>query len=307
MSIFTLSSVNGFHMTCKIYLHFPFKIVSLLLFFWFSLLPVIAQQQPDEEDWIQLFNGKDLNEWQVKIRGSALNDNFGSTFRVEEGVLKVAYDEYEDFDARYGHIFYREPFSYYIIRTEYRFTGEQAPGGEGWAFRNSGIMVHSQSPESMGENQDFPISIEVQLLGGPGTGERSTANLCTPGTHVEMQGKLFTDHCITSTSATYHGDQWVTVEVVVLGDSLIKHVVEGDTVLAYTKPQIGGGVVNGYYDWVKKDGTLLKEGYISLQSESHPVEFRKVELLNLEGCTDPKASNYKSYYVKSDNAQCRYD
>lgn len=277
-----------------------------LFFFGWSLFPAMSQQA-DEEEWIQLFNGKDLTNWAVKIRGYELNDNFGNTFRVEDGVLKVAYDAYDDFNAQYGHIFYREPFSYYIIRTEYRFTGEQAPGGEGWAFRNSGIMVHSQAPESMGKEQDFPISIEVQLLGGSNSGERSTANLCTPGTHVEMDNKLFTDHCINSGSATYRGDQWVTVEVVVLGDSLIKHVVEGDTVLSYTKPQIGGGVVSGYYDWAKKDGTLLKEGYISLQSESHPVEFRKVEVLNLEGCTDPKAANYKSYYVKSDDTQCRYD
>jgi hypothetical protein len=283
------------------------KTFCCLFFFGGIVFSAMAQPKPDEEKWIQLFNGKDLNDWAVKIRGYDLDDNFGNTFRVEDSVLKVAYDAYDNFNAQYGHIFYRIPFSYYRIRTEYRFTGEQATGGEGWAFRNSGIMVHSQSPESMGKDQDFPISIEVQLLGGSGTGERHTANLCTPGTHVEMDGKLFTDHCINSSSATYNGDQWVSVEVIVLGDSLIKHVVEGDTVLTYSKPQIGGGVVSGYYDWVKQDGTLLKEGYISLQSESHPIEFRKVEVLNLEGCTDPKAVNYKSYYVKSDNTQCKYE
>lgn len=287
-------------------LHTPHALFLILFFIYFGILPASAQKKSKKEEWIQLFNGKDMTDWQVKIRGYDLNDNFGNTFRVEDGLLKVGYDAYDNFDTRYGHIFYNQAFSYYKFRTEYRFTGDQAPGGEGWAFRNSGIMVHSQQPESMGKDQDFPISIEVQLLGGPETGERPTANLCTPGTHVEMDGKLFTDHCINSSSKTYRGDQWVTGEVVVLGDSLITHIVEGDTVLSYSKPQIGGGVVSGYYDWVKKDGTPLTEGYISLQSESHPVEFRKVELLNLEGCTDPKAKNYKSYYVKSDNSQCRY-
>jgi hypothetical protein len=167
-------------------------------------------------------------------------------------------------------------------------------------------MLHSQSPESMTKDQDFPISIEVQFLGGSGSGERSTANLCTPGTHVVMNGNLVTQHCTNSSSKTYHGDQWVRAEVHVLGDSSIKHIVEGTTVLAYEKPQIGGGSVNNFNPAVKQDGTPLTEGYIALQAESHPVEFRKVELLNLSGCSDAKAKNYKSYYVKPDNAKCRY-
>jgi hypothetical protein len=158
----------------------------------------------------------------------------------------------------------------------------------------------------MMHDQDFPISIEAQFLGGLGTGERSTANLCTPGTNVYMADTLFTPHCISSRSKTYHGDQWVRAELLVLGDSLIRHMVNGDTVLEYTKPAIGGGAVNNYDPSVKLDGTPLAEGYIALQSESHPVEFRKVELLELKGCMDPKAKNYKSYYLKSDNSKCMY-
>lgn len=92
-----------------------------------------------------------------------------------------------------------------------------------------------------------------------------------------------------------------------LGDSLIRHIVEGEVVLEYGGPQIGGGVVNGFDPAVKQEGKRLREGYIALQSESHPIEFRKVELLNLVGCRDPKASNYKSYYVQSDASQCKYD
>ncbi|OGU02949.1 MAG: hypothetical protein A2W29_13350, partial [Gemmatimonadetes bacterium RBG_16_66_8] len=206
---------------------------------------------------------------------------------------------------RFGHLFYREAFSHYIVAVEYRFVGAQAAGGPDWAIRNSGIMVHAQSARSMGKDQDFPISIEVQLLGGTGAGERPTANLCTPGTHVVMGGTLVTTHCINSNSGTYQGDQWVRVEVVVLGDSIIRHVVNGDTVLAYAKPQIGGEVVNRYDPAVKQDGRPLTEGYIALQSESHPIDFRKVEILDLVGCMDPKASNYRSYYVRSDPSRCR--
>ncbi len=280
--------------------------ILLALLTMMACVPVMAQNDPNKKEWIQLFNGKDLEGWDVKIAGYDLNDNFGKTFRVENGVMKTAYDRYGQFNNRFGHIFYRQKFSYYIVAAEYRFVGEQTPGAPDWAFRNSGIMVHSQSPQSMKKDQDFPICIEVQLLGGKDTGERSTANVCTPGTNIEMNGRLVTQHCVTSTSATYRGDQWVRVEAEVLGDEEIRHIVEGQIVLSYQKPQIGGGNVTNYDPAVKKDGMLLKEGYISLQSESHPIEFRKVELLNLVGCTDPKASNYKTYFVKSDNSQCRY-
>jgi hypothetical protein len=261
---------------------------------------------PAKEEWIQLFNGKDLTGWLPKIRGFPLNENYGNTFRVENGVMKVAYDQYTEFGERFGHIFYREPFSYYRIRVEYRFTGPQAPNGPGWARKNSGIMVHCQSPQSMTKDQDFPISIEVQLLGGLGEGPRTTMNLCTPGTNVVMNGKLETRHCIQSTSKTYDGEQWVTAEALVLGDAEITHLMEGKEVLRYTLPQVGGGNVSKHDPSAKKDGLLLRGGYISLQSESHPIEFRKVELLNLEGCMDPAAKNVKSYYVKADNTRCVY-
>ena len=266
-----------------------------------------AKNDPNREEWLPLFNGKDLKDWHVKINGYALDDNFGNTFRVANGVMQVGYEKYDTFNKRYGHIFYKDKFSYYRIVAEYRFTGEQCAGGEGWATRNSGIMLHCLDPKTMGKNQDFPISIEAQLLGGLGKGPRTTLNLCTPGTNVEMDGKLFTPHCINSKSKTYDGDQWVRVEVEVRGNEGIKHIIDGQVVLSYEKPQIGGGSVSGHDPAVKKDGMMLSEGYISLQSESHPVEFRKVELLNLVGCMDPKASNYKSYFLKADNAKCKYD
>jgi hypothetical protein len=264
------------------------------------------RSDPDAREWVQLFNGTNLDGWTPKIRTHDLGDNFGNTFRVVDGNFSVRYDQYTDFEEKFGHIYYKDPFSYYLIAVEYRFVGDQAPEGPAWATRNSGIMVHSQPPETMLKDQDFPISIEVQLLGGLGTGPRTTANLCTPGTHVVYNGELHTAHCTTSTSETYDGDQWVRAEVLVLGDSIIKHIVNGDTVLTYSQPQIGGGSVNPFDPATKQDGKILTGGYITLQSESHPIDFRKVELLNLEGCTDPQAANYKSYFVKADLSQCRY-
>lgn len=269
-----------------------------------------SRNDPNQKEWIQLFNGRNLTDWTPKFAHHDLGENVNDTFRVEDGLLKVRYDKWTTFNDQFGHIFYREPFSYYLLAAEYRFVGEQVPTartGLGWAIRNNGLMLHSPDPKTMLKDQDFPISLEVQLLGGLSDGKpRTTANLCTPGTHVVMNGKLHTAHCTNSKSKTYDGDQWVRVEVLVHGDELMRHMVEGETVLEYTKPQIGGGSASPTDPAVKVDGTPLTGGFISLQAETAPIDFRKVELLNLEGCTDPKASNYKTYFVKSNPAKCKY-
>ena len=239
-------------------------------------------KQPTNE-WISLFNGKDLNDWKVKIKGSPLNENIHNTFRVEDGVIKVSYEGYDNFNEAYGHLFYKTPFSSYKLKMQYRFTGNQIIGGAGWAERNSGVMLHCQSPESMTLDQDFPISIETQMLGGLKEGEnRPTASVCTPGTNIVMNGELITNHCISSNSETYYGDQWVNLEVMVIRDSIITHKINGNEVLSYMSPQIGGNLDDYSSEWQAKSGQLLKGGYISLQSESHPVEFRNIELLELD-------------------------
>jgi hypothetical protein len=232
------------------------------------------------DGYIQLFNGRDLTGWNIKISGHPLNDNYLNTFRVEDGILKVSYDGYERFNGEFGHIFYNQKFSEYILRVEYRFVGDQVPGGPGWAARNNGAMLHSQSAESMLLDQAFPVSIEAQFLGGLGEDERPTMNVCTPGTHIVMNGELVTRHCNNSNSRTYHGDDWITVEMIVHGGREIYHVIEGDTVLTYSNPQIGGDLPEGF---PLAEGTILTEGYIAFQAESSPIEFRKIELLDLTG------------------------
>ena len=168
------------------------KSFSLSLLCVVALSASLSAEQPEfvPGKWVPLFNGKDLDDWTIKIRRHEAGDNFANTFRVENGVIKVGYEGYEKFDETFGHMFYNRPFSNYRLRVEYRFLGEQCPGGPGWAFRNSGLMLHGESPSTMGVDQDFPASIEVQLLGGNGVDKRTTANLCTPGTNVVIDGKL---------------------------------------------------------------------------------------------------------------------
>jgi hypothetical protein len=277
----------------------------IVFLFCFITLFVSAQTRMKQQ-WESMFNGKNLDGWTVKIRNFPAGENWGNTFRVEDGKMVVRYDEYPSFNERFGHIFYNKQYSYYRVRVQYRFVGNQATNGPEWAIRNSGIMVHGQTAASMGKDQDFPVSIEVQLLGGNGKDRRTTCNLCTPGTYVVKDGKLRTQHCINSNSETFHGDQWVNAEVLVLGDSLIQHFANGKMVLEYQKPQVGGGNVDKQDVKWGTDGQLISRGTISLQSESHPIEFRKIEILNLEGCMDPKATNYKDYFVKSDPKTCKY-
>lgn len=241
-----------------------------------------AEEKSAKENWIQLFNGKDLNDWQIKFKGHKLGDNFNNTFRVEDGLLRVRYDNWEEFNGEFGHIFYKGVFSHYRLRVEYRFVGEQVKKGPGWAFRNNGLMIHGQSAESMDLDQDFPVSIEVQLLGGSGKGERSTMNLCTPGTNVEMNGKLIEQHCINSKSKTYNGDQWVSVEVEVHGGEIIRHFIDGVEVMHYEKPQLDPRDAS-YDKLLPPDGNkIISKGTISLQAESAPTDFRKIELLVLD-------------------------
>ena len=268
--------------------------------------PRASYASAPKSDWIQMFNGRDLTGWDVKFAKHELNDNYNDTFRVEDGLLRVRYDKYTGWNGEWGHIFYKQPFSYYLVAAEYRFVDNQvvgAPAAISWAIRNNGIMM-GQSAESMGLNQDYPISLEVQLLGGLGKGARPTANLCTPGTNVHFGEKLITAHCTNSTSKTYDGDQWVRVEAVVLGDSLIKHIANGDTVLTYRKPEMGGGSANNTKPGMLVEGKPMTQYWISLQAETAPTDFRKVEILNLEGCMDPKASSYRSYFIKHDPAAC---
>ena len=253
------------------------KLLALLLI----LLPSAAYSQNDTEQWMHLFNGKDLSNWIPKFTGYELGVNYRDTFQAEDGVFKVSYDNWPDFDGQFGHIFYDESFSHYRLLVEYRFVGDQVNNGPGWAFRNNGVMLHGQSPESMTLDQEFPASIEVQLLGGNGTDERATANVCSPGTHYVKEGELITQHCINSSSATYHGDQWVTLEVEVRGDELIRHTVNGEMVFEYSMTQLDESDPDAQNLIGQGQPVAVSGGYISLQAESHPTEFRRIDLLPL--------------------------
>lgn len=292
----------------------------IIVLFLFNYFTTSAQNSQEKQEWISLFNGTDLTGWEIKITEVPLDENYKETFVVEDSMIRVRYNKYEEFNNHFGHLYYKKPFSYYKLSFDYRFVGEQLEGGASWNVRNSGIMLHSQSAESNDFGQHFPVSIELQLLGGLNQGERTTANVCTPGTAVVTGDTVNYNHCINSTSNTYNGDQWVHAEAIVMGGNQMTFIVEGDTVLTFEKPQITKGFINANIDndwenfgiteskknWLARTDEVLTEGYIALQAESHPVDFKNIRLLNLCGCMDKNAKNYKTYYIKNKQEDCEY-
>ena len=243
--------------------------------------------EPDDEAcFVELFNGTDLSGWTPKFAGEELGHNYLDTFRVEGGVLSVSYADYEQFDGKFGHLFFETEYSHFILRLEYRFTGEPCPGGPGWAVRNSGIMFHGQPARTMRLDQNFPCSIEAQLLGGtgtrgtPGSGERATGNACTPGTHIHRDGELVRNHVVEFDGPTLHGDQWVEFELEVHGAERVIHRVNGGVVARYgglvLDPEDEAGA--GRAEAERRGTTELSRGTLSLQAESQPTEFRKLRI-----------------------------
>jgi hypothetical protein len=251
-------------------------------------------------DWQSIFNGRSLDGWVVKLAHHKVGDNYADTFRVENGAIRVMYDKYDDFGARFGHLFYDRKLSYYVLALEYRFFGDQMKGGPSYARLNSGVMMHSQDPRSILEHQDWPVSVEAQFLAG----NRTTMNVCTPGTEIFMKGEMVKAHCTNSSSRRYGDEGWIQVEVEVLGHERIRHSIAGQVVLEYERPTVGGGVATGFDPAFKKDGTPLESGYIGLQAESQPVEFRNIRLLELAGCMDRSSPAFRAYHVRRDDTRC---
>ena len=142
-------------------------------------------------------------------------------------------------------------------------------------------MIHCQDPKTMTKDQSFPVSSEVQFLGGPKEGERHTGNVCSPGTNIVMGGKLITQHVNDSDSPTYRGDQWVKAEVRVYPSGDVEHLIEGKVVLKYSGIQFDPNDADAK-PLIKGSDLMIKSGWISLQSESHPCEFRNIEIRKLD-------------------------
>jgi hypothetical protein len=235
-----------------------------------------------EGHWISLFNGKNLDGWAAKIAGQDVADNYRNTFRAEDGLLKVSYQQYDKFGDRFGSLFYNRKFSHYWIRAEYRFTGELAPGAPRWAYKNSGLQLHCQAPASMRKDQQFPVSVEFDIVGGRMLGSRPTGDVCQNGTRVLIGGAPVKGLCSKMSDVTLRDDQWVTVLAEVDGSARVRQVVNGALVVEYTNLTLDDGNADARRLLAGGAGSALASGYISIQSNGHPIEFRRIEVLPLD-------------------------
>ena len=250
-----------------------------ILIILISTLLIYCERKNDE--WISLFDGESLSGWEMKIAGYELNNNYRNTFSVKDDAIRVSYKDYDSFEDRFGHIFFtKKKFKNYHLKMDYRFYGEHVNSfkneDEAWNYKNSGVMLHSEDPSKMFKDQEFPVSIEAQFLGGSGEKDRPTLNMCSPGTEVDINGYQALKHCVSSNSKTYHNEEWISVEFIVYSDSIIHHVIGRDTVMNYSNIKIGGEYLSD--NFTDRIGEPLKEGYISLQSEGHPIEFKNIRV-----------------------------
>jgi hypothetical protein len=243
-----------------------------------SAADAAAPAAEDPREWHSLFNGKDLSGWTPKFAKHPLGENVLGTFSVEDGVLKVGYDRWNKFDMQFGHLYSNQAYSHYVLRLEYRITGKALDDAPSWGKLNSGVMVHSQSPLTLKLNQAFPVSMEVQFLATGSTAGKQTGNAVSPGTHLERNGKLVTDHIIDSTSQLFPVDEWIPVEVEVRGNEEVIHRVKGVEVMRYQRPQLDPADPDAKDLLASGSPLQLSFGHIALQAESQPIWFRNIRI-----------------------------
>jgi hypothetical protein len=251
-----------------------------------ALCAACSHAPPKETGWRSLFDGKTLNGWTPKIRGFPLGENYRDTFRVADGALVVSYDKYDEgkFGERFGHIFYKSPFSAYRLRLEYRFSNTHPPDTPAWAIANNGVMVFSQDPKTMAVGDSFPVSVEAQILGEAPGQVRFNGNMCSPGTNVVMEGKLVTTHCINSKTPAAPNETWVRFEVEVKPNGEVIERQNGVDTITYSGVQLDprGDMADSKPLVAAAGGKLeLTGGWIALQSEGAPIAFRNIEILEL--------------------------
>ena len=228
--------------------------------------------EPTVGKWIDIFNGKDLDGWTPKITGHALDENYADTFQVRDGLLTVSYDKYEKFDNKFGHLFYQHAFSL-PHPPQYRFTASRpsaAPAG----FRNSGIRVHCQDPATMTKDQNFLFRSRSNSSAATAVTNAPPAP-CTPGTRRQEWQARYQFHCINSTSDTFHGDQWVTAES--KSAAAKSSDISSTARLFLNTPARSLTRAMAMPRAADNAGTMLSKGWISLQAESHPVQFRNIK------------------------------
>ncbi|KAA9014995.1 3-keto-disaccharide hydrolase [Sphingobium limneticum] len=248
-----------------------------------AMLLLMGAAPAPEPRWEPIFDGKSLDGWTPKITGRALGEDPLHMFIVQDGAIRVSHAQYKHFDGEFGHLFWKAPLGAYRIRFEYRLFGTSLPGIKSWQATNSGLMFHAQPPETIRRDQDFPVSLEMQLLATPRPTEEPSGNVCTPGTTVLFEGKRDPRHCILASGSPLPAGRWTRAELEVLPSGDVTHYIDGKAVLRYSAIELDPEDADAKPLIAAAGGALqLTRGYIALQGEGHPIEFRNIELQRLD-------------------------
>lgn len=231
-----------------------------------------------EEVWYPLFNGNNLEGWTIKVARHPIGENYKNTFHVENGILKVDYSQYETFNMQVAHLYSNSPYSHYKLRLDYKFVAGYREDAPFWVRMNSGVMLHSQSPLSMQQDQAFPVSVEAQFLATGTEAGSQTSNAATPGTHIEIDGELVTDHIIDSNSQLFPLDEWVHFEAIVRGNEEMIYLINGEETLRFQNPQLDPEDTDAQRLLDAGATSSLSFGHIALQAEGQNVWFRNIEI-----------------------------
>ena len=134
----------------------------------------------------------------------------------------------------------------------------------------------------MRKDQEFPVSAEFDIVGGRLLGSHPTGDVCENGTRVTIAGAVLLAKCSKLSPVTIPGDEWVTILAEVQGAARVRQIVNGQLVVEYTdivlddKDPDAARLLNFGGD------RSLGSGYISIQANSHPIEFRRIEILPSE-------------------------
>lgn len=233
-----------------------------------TLLPATST-----DGWVNLFNGKDLTGWVPLIHKSKVGENYMDTFRADSvnKVIRIAYDKYpnQSFDGRIGNLYYNKRLTNYRVRVTYRFIEPQAKNPVSWGRNNSALMIFAVDPYTITGDPQLPPMIELQLLGSPSAGGTTSPNYCDLG-GMSMQQHSARCGNNGSGKAPNPANQWTTVEAEVHVTGVTKVFQLPDTTnpaQTMSGPRYMNQAVTG--------------GFVALQSESQPIEFKDILLKEL--------------------------
>jgi hypothetical protein len=213
-----------------------------------------------------LFNGRDLSGWCVALEGRRPGEDPNGVFRVSDGVMRVSGEET-------GGIVSEKSYRDYVLRVEYRWVGKSVGSRLGMAA-DTGVLYHSQG-EMFAWNGLWMRSFECNILRGRTGDFIIVSDKGAPVRYAAtVEGRVVADEA--NISNWFRLGSWANTE---------------DTPDVFPERRYGewnrleivcdGSRVEHWLNDVlvfEAENLTPSQGRIQIQSEGHPVEFRRIDL-----------------------------